>query len=273
MEYGSFWSRLHQKIKWIDPFTYSDIVLKKINPGDSWSVKFIVELLTAFIAAFVLYTVVGLIMGTGMPLVIVVSGSMEPTLYRGDVVLLQGVSIADDLKVQEISIDRDLEGLSFWDFGTVNYFPDSTAPPLGTHLCEQRQGRGVYSVEIGGKEIRLEKDGDIIVYFSKFPGRISEPIIHRAVLKIHAKDGDYFLTKGDSKYNSLFDQDCGRVVLGIPECSCISVYPIKLEEIQGKAIGSIPLIGYAKLFLIDDISQFLLGCPKTTACPNGCCFP
>ncbi|MBU1930126.1 hypothetical protein KJ972_01340 [Candidatus Micrarchaeota archaeon] len=259
------------KIKWIDPFTYSDLLLKKINPSEHWSVKFGVELGTAFLSAFVLYTIVGLIMGSSMPLVIVVSGSMEPVLHRGDVVLLKGVQTIDDLKTQEVTINRNLKGLGFWDFGHVNYYPDPGAIPLNSNLPGQRTGRGVYSITIEDQNYRFQTDGDIIVYFSHMTGRMPEAIIHRAVLKIKALDGEYVLTKGDA--NPPFDQDCGRVITGIPEYPCITLYPIPIEEIQGKSAGFVPLIGFVKLVLVDDLTQFLQGCPKTLSCPTGCCFP
>lgn len=273
MEYGGFWKLLKEKLKWLDPFSYSDLLLKKLGWEENGVARFFVELGTAFLSAFLLYAVIGLLLGTSMPLVIVVSGSMEPVLSRGDVVLLQGVHSGDDVHVQEAWVNQNIAGLSFWDFGTVNYFPDSSAPPLENQLCESRLGRGVYSVVLDGKEYRLRTDGDIVVYFSKFPGRTPEPIIHRAVLKIHAKDGDFFLTKGDSVRNPIFDEDCGKTVLGVPQCSCISLYPLRVQELQGKAVGWIPAIGYVKLALVDDLTQFLQGCPPSNACPSGCCFP
>lgn len=271
--YGAFWEWVKEKTRWINPFTYSNLLLKKINPDNHWIIQFPVELLTLCLSLLIFYLLISLVLGTPTSVLIILSESMSPTLHRGDLVLLQGIRSADDVTVQEVSINQNLDGLAFWDFGTVNYYPDASAPPPDTQLCEQRKGQGTYSIKINGEEKRFNTEGDIVVYFSNFPGRQSEPIIHRAVLKIRANDGDYFLTKGDSMYNPFFDEDCGRVVLGKPDCSCISLYPIKTREIQGKAIGSIPLIGYVKLILVDDLGQFLRGCPKTSECPTGCCFP
>ncbi len=271
MEYGSFWKTLKEKLrwlKWIDPFTYSDLLLQKIDPDHEWKMRrWLVELLTAFISAFLLYTIIGWVLGTAMPLVIVVSGSMEPILHRGDVVLLQGIG-GSDVKVQEATINQNIAGRGFWDFGTVQYFPSQDGWLPDSNACVQQRNRGIYSVTIEGKEYRFRTDGDIVVYFSG-----NEPIIHRAVLRIHAKDGDYFLTKGDSKFNPLFDQDCGRLIGSISECSCITLYPIPIKQVQGKAVGWIPLVGYVKLILVDDLTQLLQGCPPTMTCPRGCCFP
>ncbi len=275
MEYGSFWKTLKEKLrwlKWIDPFTYSDLLLQKIDPDHEWQLRrWLIELATAFISAFLLYTIIGWVLGTAMPLVIVVSGSMEPILHRGDVVLLQGIRGGSDVKVQEATIDQNIAGKGFWDFGTVQYFPSQEGWLPDSNACVQQRNRGIYSVTIEGKEYRFRTDGDIVVYFSG-----NEPIIHRAVLRIHAKDGDYFLTKGDSVCNPIFDQDCGRIIAGRPECGCIALYPIPVNQIQGKAVGWIQLLGYVKLLIIDDTLQFFRGgCPPQSQlkCQQTCYFP
>lgn len=263
MEYGTFWSKLKQRFKWLDPFTYSDLLLEKTGYSQNGGIRLVVELVTAFVTAFVLYSVIGLLLGTSMPIVIVVSGSMEPVFHRGDIVILQGVGNASNVSVQEVTLDQSLANKAFWDFGSVNYFLD------------EHGRQSTYSLVLGSNEYRLRTDGDIVVYFSQFPTRKPEPVIHRAVLKIHATDGDYFLTKGDSLNNPLIDQDCGRVLLGSPEHSCITLYPIKTGQLQGKAVGWIPLLGYIKLILVDDLLQLLSGCPPQAQlnCPQGCCFP
>lgn len=261
MEYGDFWSKLKARLKWVDPFTYSDLLLEKTGYSQNGAIRFVVELVTAFVTAFVLYSVIGLLLGTSMPIVIVVSGSMEPVFHRGDIVILQGVSSAQSVSVQETTLNTPLEGKGFWDFGSVNYFLD------------ERGRQFTYSLVVDSNEYRLRTDGDIVVYFSQFPLRKPEPVIHRAVLKIHATDGDYFLTKGDD--NPVIDQDCGRILLGSPEHSCITLHPIKTSQLQGKAVGWIPMLGYIKLILVDDLLQLVSGCPPQPQlnCPQGCCFP
>ncbi|NJE46640.1 signal peptidase I [Thermococcus sp. GR7] len=58
---------------------------------ESWK-KDIAWILIAFIAVFALQFGLKMALHTDSPLVIVVSGSMEPVFYRGDVVLLKGIS-------------------------------------------------------------------------------------------------------------------------------------------------------------------------------------
>jgi signal peptidase I len=56
------------------------------------------ELLFIFIAlilAYGLYDTVGLALGTEIPVVAVTSGSMEPTLQRGDLIVVQGQDFSD----------------------------------------------------------------------------------------------------------------------------------------------------------------------------------
>ena len=41
--------------------------------------------------------------------------------------------------------------------------------------------------------------------------------------------------------------------------NCISLYPIKSDELHGKAVFQIPLIGYIKLIVVDDLGKILTG--------------
>lgn len=61
---------------------------------ESWK-KDVAWLITAIIIVAGLNYGLKFVMGTPSPLVIVISGSMEPVMYRGDVVLLRGVDPKD----------------------------------------------------------------------------------------------------------------------------------------------------------------------------------
>src|SRR3989338_6341130 len=92
---NTLWSfkNLKNLLKWLDPFTYVDVfVLPKINPEKKSWISWTVYLISAFAFAFLLYSLTGLILQTSFPLVIVVSGSMEPVYFRGDLIVLQGVN-------------------------------------------------------------------------------------------------------------------------------------------------------------------------------------
>ena len=242
-----FW----KKLKWLDPFTYVDILLAKINPKHNAWIDWPVYLISAFLFAWIAYSIFGFLFSTSAPFIIVLSPSMEPVLYRGDIVIMLGAK-AETLNVQEATVDVPLEGKAFWDFATLAYYrnPDGTLEAKTISLSEKQN-------------FEIKKDGGIIVYFSKYR---QEPIIHRAVLKIIAPDGTYIITKGDSIHNTTIDQDCGRVVNGMPERDCISLYPVTNNDIQGKMLFKIPLLGYVKLLIFDDLPQLLFGCPQGRVC-------
>ncbi|MBU1120627.1 hypothetical protein KJ660_02000, partial [Candidatus Micrarchaeota archaeon] len=144
-------------------------------------------------------------------------------------------------KAKEISLPRDtLEETLLIEFGKLQY-----------------TGKRISSIEFENNEtIEITTEGDVIVYHSKLK---NEPVIHRAVAKLKVIDGTYFLTKGDSILNTTIDQDCGRIIPpGVPEKDCITLYPIPYEEIQGKSVLRIPLIGCVKLWLFDDLTSLVV---------------
>jgi len=60
--------------------------------------------LIAIVVVFGVQFGLKVILHTGSPLVIVVSGSMEPVFYRGDVVLLKGITNPDQVKVGDVIV-------------------------------------------------------------------------------------------------------------------------------------------------------------------------
>ena len=76
---------IREKLKWLDPFTYVDLyIMPRVNPKDSEAISWVVYLASAFLFAWLIYTGLGLAFGTQSPMMIVVSGSMEPLYNRGD---------------------------------------------------------------------------------------------------------------------------------------------------------------------------------------------
>ncbi|ASJ01497.1 signal peptidase I [Thermococcus gorgonarius] len=69
---------------------------------DGWAKELAWILISIIIVAGINYGL-KIVMNTDSPLVIVISGSMEPVFYRGDVVLLKGVS-PDDIKVGDVIV-------------------------------------------------------------------------------------------------------------------------------------------------------------------------
>tara|TARA_Y100000310_G_scaffold345859_1_gene471608 strand:- start:4235 stop:5155 length:921 start_codon:yes stop_codon:yes gene_type:complete len=266
---------LKEKLKWLDPFTYIDLfLLPKINSLDKnlqWGVfissylilsllvsivfgfsttivgllgivyiylfffekeeaiTLSVYLVSAFIFAFVLYNfVLAFLLGTDAPLVIVFSGSMEPVLYRGDIVILTG---AASLQLAEANVDFPVKGKLISEYAVI-----------GERINNSGVKRDA-SIKIGSDEFEFDENGPIVVYFS--PLR-NQDIIHRAVLKINAPDGEFLLTMGDN--NNRLDQDCSS-----GGTNCIILTPVSVEDLRGKYLFHLPLIGHIKLIIFDDL--------------------
>ncbi|MFH1420351.1 MAG: signal peptidase I [Candidatus Aenigmatarchaeota archaeon] len=66
--------------------------------------KDVLEIVVAFVVAWLFYQGLGFAAGTGMPIVSVVSESMEPVLHRGDLLLVTGAATADDLKIGDVVV-------------------------------------------------------------------------------------------------------------------------------------------------------------------------
>ncbi len=234
---------LREKLKWLDPFTYVDLyVMPKVNPKNNEVVAWAVYLVSAFVFAWIFYTVLGIALGTSSPMVIVLSGSMQPLYSRGDVIVMQGTDSAG-LQGVEVHLDEQ----------TLLETPlSSFAQPVYSNAGSVRRIEGIQFSS--GQTIDITKQGSVVVYWSDLR---KEPIIHRVVAKLHGADGCYVITKGDSEMNTTVDQDCGKVIAGRPEKNCIALYPVPVEKLQGKAVLQIPFVGCFKLWLFDDLGSLI----------------
>jgi len=235
-------------LKYLDPFYYVDTYLvPKINPKNTEWINWIIYLVSALFFAWLIYTILGLLLATPSPMVIVVSGSMEPVLYRGDVVVMQGVSPENINAAQTVLALSSLKGVGLNEIAKI----DAT-PPKNLLF-------------INGEAVPITEKGDTVVYTSTSLRNLGEPVIHRVVAKVKADDGYYLITKGDN--NNVIDQDCGRIIAGTPQYQCITLYPIPADEIKGRAVFKIPLIGYVKLLLFDDLPALVFGCNLRSTSP------
>lgn len=250
---------LREKLKWLDPFTYVDkYIMPIVNPNRSETIGFVVDVFFAALFAFILYNLLGLLLSTSAPIVIVVSGSMESVLYRGDIVILQGVKI-EDISAPHVIVDEAfLDSRPFKEYASTTCADKNSG---GQKNCSEFGGKNprtydTVSIDFhNGFSIPITESGDIIVYNSTVSG---EPVIHRAVAKIEALDKTVILTKGDSELNPLIDQQAG-----------ITRGAITQSQVQGRALFKIPLLGYVKLIIFDDLPALIFGCRN----PRGCQFP
>jgi len=236
--------KLKKIFYWLDPFTYLDLFLEKIfgKPKNTLikTVYWIFYLLFSFLMAYLIYNLIGLILRVSMPLAIVVSTSMTPSLNKGDVVIL---TAPENLIVPTITIDYNISKKDLFEIFTLNYKTNE----YGLQEIEY--------LEINQKKIfvndAITNNNSVVVYKSN---TVPKDIIHRAIVYIKANDGEYIFTKGDnSKTNRYIDQDCGidRNISTDEEIyvnkGCLHLYPTPAENIIGKKIGKIPYIGYIKL--------------------------
>jgi len=85
-----------------------------------------------------------------------------------------------------------------------------------------------------GKKPQDIKVGEVVVFRSKRP----DPIIHRVVKKWELSGGYYFQTKGDHNADSISSS-------GLDEMN------ISEEQLLGKAVIRVPLLGYIKIWFVE----------------------
>lgn len=240
--------KLLEKLKWLDPFTYVDIyLLPVVNPKNNGTISMIVYIVSAFVFAFIIFNLLGLLLGSSSPMVIVVSDSMEPVLFRGDVVFIAGAK-PSDIKAQSVEMNLSLvDSLPLQVYARplctkTGLVQEVDCAPLPLSCPANYNTTSIQFYQ--SKKLSIEKTGDIIVYNSNTLG---EPIIHRVVSKINANDGTYLLTKGDNPCNSKIDQEVG-----------ITRGAIRADKIQGKALFWLPKIGCVKLWVFDDLLSLIV---------------
>ena len=160
--------------------------MPKLNPNNNKFIAEIIYILVAAILAFLTYFLLGIILSTPEPGTIIMSPSMKPLLSRGDIVFLSGVK--ENIRVAEVELPFSIGNKPLVEYAEIDY-----------------KNRKIFFKDVN-KTIFWDKNNSIIVYTSLLEGR---QIIHRAIAKIKAKDGIFYLTKGDN--NPFIDQHCGKI--------------------------------------------------------------
>lgn len=194
------------------------VELKKIKTGwkklESGSFGYIIYIVLGVVAAYGFYFVLSLVLGTNLPVVAVVSGSMDHSENN------QGQPCGKRVFDYENTFDN------WWDL--CNEFYESneiTKEQFRDFSFSNGFQRGDMPIVQGKSEYQL---GDVIIY-SIPTGRV--PIIHR-IIKLN-DDGTY-QTKGDHNLNQLTYESS-----------------ITQDQIHGNVIFIIPKIGYIKVFITD----------------------
>lgn len=239
---------------------YLGIDFVKPSEGDADWRKALKELAIAIGFAAGAWIIACVLLNTSAPLNVVTSCSMLPALERGDLIVLQGA----DYAVDEVTAGEDYSRVEYEDKPFV--ITGGAQPmavmlqeavldgeplfdyPLRACSIETRSGEE-YSAPCAPEvvfqgESHSSKGNDVLV-FEPEP-RVYGLIIHRALLKINAADGAYYLTKGDN--NQFADQRAGMQL-------------VRGGDVKGRVLYRVPLLGYLKLFFFWQFDE-PVGCDR-----------
>jgi len=200
------------------------VTLKKIwwfiwESNSIWS--WIVNIILAFIIIkFLIYPVLGFLLGTSFPIVAVVSGSME----------------------HDGNFDQ------WWDSPAICNFNKCMQQDFYTGLNITKSQFKTFKFKNGfnkGDIIILKgvkpenvKIGDIIVFISSRERPRPDPIIHRIIQITKTDSGTIIQTKGD--HNSQSVNSCTLD-------GCLYELDIRESQLIGKAVIKIPYLGWIKI--------------------------
>ncbi|PIN74836.1 signal peptidase I [Candidatus Woesearchaeota archaeon CG10_big_fil_rev_8_21_14_0_10_36_11] len=205
----------------------------------SWIVNIIVAFL---IIRFIVYPILGLVLGTGFPIVAVISESMDHTPApicielneRNECVKyskVEGALCGSPFKLAEFKHSYD----NWWNVCGGGYIElDITKEQFKTFHFKNGFDKGDVIIlwRANSENIRL---GDILV----FQGTKVQPIIHR-VVRVWEENGEQFYqTKGDHNNGSI------QGTYGETK--------ISQDRVFGKGVLRIPYLGWMKILFVDAV--------------------
>jgi signal peptidase I len=200
-------------LNWLYPSKWRGLwdLIWRDNSLLSWAINVI---LAFIIIKFVIYPVLGLLFGTGFPIVAVVSGSMEHSGSFDD--WWGSTALCDNnfCSQEEYYSSFGISSASFESFDFTNGF-----------------NKGDLVVLFGSDPGKVGV-GDVLVFWSNRP----DPIIHRVIKIWYMGSEIHFATKGDNNYRSF------------PE---ILESDITRDRVVGKAVLRIPFLGWVKIGFVE----------------------
>ncbi len=194
-----------------------------------WS--WLVNIILAFVLIkFIFYPGLGLVLGSDLPVVAVVSESMDHGFVKDSCQPIYRLCGVTTKSKQSSHLDLD----SYWDF-CGDWYKERGISKEDFNDFPLRSGfsKGDIIVLVGKDPSDIDI-GDIIVFQARKP----YPIIHRVVNKTF-EDGKYvFQTKGDHNPSQISNIAINE--LAVPESSVIGV-----------GVGKIPFLGWVKIGLVD----------------------
>lgn len=183
--------------------------------------SWLVNVLVAFVAIkYVIYPLLGLLLGTPFPIVAVVSESMEHGLH-------QGVLCGQQYQEFPESFDKYWKACGAWyEERGISKKEFQTFPfPNGFN-----KGDVIVLWRAHARNLEI---GDVLI----FQGDKPQPIIHR-IVTLHEENGAWsYQTKGDHNRDSVNN--------GFDETK------ISQERIYGKGLLRIPYLGWLKIFFVE----------------------
>ncbi len=221
--------------------------IKRKYSLEGWKAELVDLVVGLVIAGLIYYVIAPAVLGANPPAVIVQSCSMKGTLNVGDIAILKGISFNE--------INAPLVRLN----STNVYFNISPN-------SRYKQTKALVFPDGNPRVVNVTRSGDIIVYISPTSGN---QIIHRVIARVVTSDGkEYYITKGDA--NPIPDQakiDCDQWIYESNYMKCIKLSdnitsvctlkdrgwpgcissPVPADDVVGKDVFVIPLIGHVKL--------------------------
>ncbi|MFH1506444.1 MAG: signal peptidase I [archaeon] len=183
--------------------------------------SWVVNIILAFIIIkYILYPGIGLAVGTDLPIVAVVSESMEHDGSFDEWWQSEARCDNEDCTQQEWYNNYNINKNDFDDFPFSNGF---------------QKGDIMFLTGVEADEVEV---GDVIVYLS---GK-EYPIIHRAIRVWNEGNITYFETKGDHNQNQIIDKRLNEQM-------------VSEEKLMGRAVFRIPWLGYIKIGFVDLLTR------------------
>lgn len=234
----------------------------------------------ALIVALAIWFGASILLNTGAPISAVVSCSMLPNLQRGDFVIVQGAPVAAyDIEMTPAELES-LNSKAYVSYPGGNVSMDGSlfaycAGNPKTPMCQafistpssfiEKKGAFTYkyercpfrysngssaympclkTVSFHGTEYLTNFSNDVVVYnppAGDFYSRVGD-IVHRALFRISVDGKYYYITRGDN--NPLLDLQAYDYATSTPN------RPVPQENLRGRVLGRIPILGYFKLFIL-----------------------
>lgn len=221
------------------------------NDDSAWS--WIANVVLAFILIkFVVYPLLGLLLGTQLPVVAVISESMshtptplceERSLFTGDC-----TSYTDggyEICATEQSSKKKLNFDNYW-FICGSWYEDKGISKEEFQNFKLQNGFEKGDVIVLRKaDPEKLKEGDILVFLSNTDATKSRPypIIHRIVDIKETSEGKVFSTKGDHNGFQI-------------TTTTFNENEIFESQVLGRGVARIPWVGYVKLWFVDLLGFF-----------------